>query len=160
MSGTLIVKSQPSRAGVTVNGNWRGRTPLSLEHLTFGKYVVRIVQPGYRVAQEEFTLGAREPSHTFSARLERTAAARAEPPPAPAGVFTGTLYVDSRPRGATVLVDGKSIGQTPISVGDVRIGSHVVRVEMSGKKPWTSSANVTAGQTTRVTMSLEDSSNR
>jgi hypothetical protein len=72
-------------------------------------------------------------------------------------VFTGSLYVDSRPRGATVLVDGKSIGQTPLSVADVAIGEHLVRIELAGKKPWSTTARVVAGQMARVTGSLEDS---
>jgi len=157
-TGTIAVKSTPSHAGVTVNGTWRGRTPLTLEHLPFGRYVVRVVQPGYRPAQEEFMLGTREAEHTFTAKLEANAAAARHEPAAPAPVsgFFGTLYVDSRPRGATVLLDGKNIGITPLSLGEVPIGSHVVRVELAGKRPWTSSTTVVAGQTARVTMSLED----
>jgi hypothetical protein len=161
-SGTIVVKSTPSHAGVTVNGMWRGRTPLTLDRLAFGRYVVRIVQPGYRVAQEEFTLGARAADHAFTVKLEPNAsAARPEPAApkpaqAPAAGFVGTLYVDSRPRGATVLLDGKNIGVTPLSLSEVAIGSHVVRVELVGKRPWTSTTTVAAGQTARVTMSLED----
>jgi hypothetical protein len=161
-TGTIAVKSTPSHAGVTVNGTWRGRTPLTLEHLPFGRYTVRVVQPGYRSAQEEVTLGTREAEHTFTAKLEANAvAARHEPAaptaaPAPVAGFFGTLYVDSRPRGATVFLDGKNIGITPLSLGEVSIGSHVVRVELAGKRAWTSTTTVIAGQTSRVTMSLED----
>jgi serine/threonine-protein kinase len=161
-NGSITVKSTPSRAGVTLNGRWRGRTPMTFDKLPFGHYVVRIVQPGYRVTQEEFTLGPRDADHTYTAKLEPTAAAAtresaaSKSPPAPPGGFVGTLFVDSRPRGATVLLDGKKIGVTPLSLGEVAIGSHVVRVELAGKVPWTSTATVTAGQTARLTMSLED----
>ena len=163
-TGTIEVKSTPTHAGVTINGTWRGRTPLTLEHLAFGHYVIRIVQPGYQAAREEFTLGARDADHAFVAKLEPTATAakhesaapKAAPAPAPAQVFVGTLFVDSNPRGATVLLDGRHIGITPISVAEVPIGSHVVRVELTGKRPWTSSTTIAAGQTARVTMSLED----
>jgi len=55
-----------------------------------------------------------------------------------------------------VLLDGKSIGQTPLSVNEIPVGSHVLRVELTGKRTWSSSATVSAGQMTRVTMSLED----
>jgi hypothetical protein len=161
-TGSIVVKSTPSRAGVTVNGKWRGRTPLTLDRLAFGHYVVRIVQPGYRVAQEEFALAARDPDHTFTAKLEAAATAAKREPAAPKTAPTsatgnfGTLYVDSRPRGATVLLDGRNIGVTPVSVGEVAIGSHVIRVELAGKRTWTSTTTVAAGQTARVTMSLED----
>lgn len=163
-TGTMIVKSTPSHAGVTVNSKWRGRTPLTLEHLPFGRYIVRIVQPGYHVAQEEFTLGARDADHTFSARLEPTAAAAARREPATGKgekgesptAFVGTLYVDSRPRGANVLLDGRSIGMTPLTLDTVPIGTHVVKIEMAGKRPWSSTTRVVAGETARVTGSLED----
>jgi PEGA domain-containing protein/protein kinase-like protein len=167
-TGRLIVQSTPSRASVTINGTWRGRTPLTLDGLSFGTYVVRVVQPGYRTAREEITLNARDTSRTLTTRLELDpqtapragtgqAAAPAPPPPATASEsFTGSIYVDSRPRGANVLVDGKSVGQTPLSVPDVRIGSHVVRIEMAGKKPWTATTRVAAGSIARVTGSLED----
>ena len=167
-TGHLIVRSTPSRAAVTLNGAWRGRTPLTLDALPFGTYVVRVVQDGFRVAREEVTLSPRDASHTIDARLERSgssATARshpaqapgrgAVPPPAPVSL-TGSLYVDSRPRGASVLVDGKSVGVTPLSLADVPAGSHVVRIEMEGKRPWTSTALVTAGKRTPVTGSLED----
>jgi hypothetical protein len=164
--GTLVVKSTPSRASVTVNGTWRGRTPLTLDDLAFGKYVVRVVQPGFRTAREEFTLNARDAAHTVNTRLEReSTGAVASSGGAPASrrtdvsppvSFTGSLYVDSRPRGATVFVDGRSIGQTPVMLPNVPAGAHVVRIELTGKKPWTSSTRVASGETARVTGSLED----
>jgi hypothetical protein len=64
--------------------------------------------------------------------------------------------VDSRPRGATVFVYNKKVGVTPLMMSDVEIGSHVVRFEMAGKKPWSTSTRVVSGQTARVTGSLED----
>jgi PEGA domain-containing protein/protein kinase-like protein len=163
-SGTIEVKSTPTHASVTINGTWRGRTPLTLEHLAFGHYVIRIVHPGYQTAREEFTLGTRDADHTFVAKLEPTATAarrepaapKATPSTTPNGVYVGTLYVDSNPRGATVLLDGRKIGTTPISLAEVPVGSHVLRVELAGKRPWTSSTTIAAGQTARVTMSLED----
>lgn len=157
-TGHLVVRSTPPRAAVTVNGAWRGRTPLTLDALPFGTYNVRVVQDGFRVAREEVTLSARDASRTIDARLERIGPAAASPsaagqPPVPT---TGSMYVDSLPRGATVLVDGKSVGVTPLSLADVPVGSHVVLIEMTGKKPWTTTALVTAGKRTPVTGSLED----
>jgi len=162
--GQIVVHSVPTRAGVIVNGTWRGRTPLTLDNLAFGSYVVRVVEGGYKVARDEFTLSARDPARTFTARLELAPAAAVRGPAAPAAAapapgpssFTGSLYVDSRPRGAKVTIDGKSVGQTPVTVPEVTAGSHVVRIEMDGKKPVTANPRIVAGQTERVTVSLED----
>jgi hypothetical protein len=163
--GRLVVTSIPNRAGVTLNGNWRGRTPLTLDNLPLGRYVVRVVQPGYRVERRDVSLSASDASHEFAAQLTRTAATPApasrgtSPKPSAKPVpetFTGTLFVDSRPRGATVFLDDRSIGKTPLSLPDVSIGTHIVRLELAGKKPWTTTTRIVAGQTARVTGSLED----
>ena len=174
-TGRIQVRSTPSNASVTVNGRWRGRTPLALEKLPFGQYSVRIVQPGYVVAREDFTLTGADASRTLSIRLQAQApAARAAParpapqpspeagsprpaPPAPrrAEAFTGSIYVDSRPRGARVFVDGRAVGTTPVSIPEVAIGSHVVRLELSDHRSWSTVTRVSAGTQERVTGSLE-----
>ena len=184
-AGRIVVRSIPTRAAVTINGRWQGRTPLIVEKLPFGKYSVRVVQPGYTVAREEFALSIDDPARTLSVRLEpqpsqrastdsarrpsvnsapapTTGSTRARGPirPEPAArtspeTFTGSIFVDSRPRGARVFVDGRAVGTTPLSVPDVPIGSHVVRLELADHKPWTASRQVSAGQLERVTGSLE-----
>jgi hypothetical protein len=72
-----------------------------------------------------------------------------------AASYAGTIYVDSRPRGAKVLIDGKMMGTTPASIPDIPIGSHVVRLELEDHRAWTTSTRVSAGEQSRVTGSLE-----
>ena len=85
---------------------------------------------------------------------DRNAPAAATPT-APAAT-TGSLYVDSRPRGASVTVDGRTAGQTPVSLAEVTPGAHAVHIELTGKKPVSATARVVAGKTERITVSLED----
>jgi hypothetical protein len=72
------------------------------------------------------------------------------PPDAP-----GTLQVASRPAGAQVFLDGVLVGRTPLVVSDVKRGSHRVRIELAGHRPWTTSVNVEPGARVRVGASLE-----
>jgi hypothetical protein len=147
-----------------VNGKWRGRTPLTLDALPFGNYVVRVVQPDYKTSRDEFALDARSPSRTLNVKLEsaKPAApprARASEEPSPRGeqtTFTGVLFIDSHPQGATVVIDGKPVGKTPLRLSDLRIGTHVVRLELAKHRPWYSTARVVAGQEVRVAGSLEE----
>jgi hypothetical protein len=164
--GRMTVASNPSRAGVMVNGQWRGRTPLTLSGLQLGTYTVRIVQPGFTTARQEVRLSAAEPSREVTVRLERaarpapSAAARGTVPPTAARTATssamvGSIYVDSRPRGARVLLDGRLVGTTPARIPEVPIGSHVVRLELPDHRAWSVSTRVAAGRETPVTGSLE-----
>jgi hypothetical protein len=165
-TGEVQVRSTPSGAGVTVDGRWAGRTPLTLDKLAFGAHEIRIVQPGFEVAREEVRLSADRPSRELAFTLQRTApppAPRAKPRPAPAkpspparaATYTGSIYVDSRPRGARVLVNGKLMGTTPLRIPEVSIGSQIVRLELENHRVWTTTTRVAAGQESRVTGSLE-----
>jgi protein kinase-like protein/PEGA domain-containing protein len=164
-TGRLVVQSSPSRAGVTVNGEWRGRTPVLLERLPFGDYTVRVVQPGYVVSRQEVSLSAREPSRLLSMRLQRqggrdTTRAASPPPTQPTQTrtpqsYSGSIYVDSRPQGARIFLDGRGVGVTPMTIPDVRIGSHVVRLELADHRGWSTTTRVASGQEVRVTGSLD-----
>jgi len=159
---------------VTVNGKWTGRTPLTLADVPFGKYVIRVVEPGFEIAREEFSLTEGSPRKTVSATLRPVAGTKREPAPAAttgsssakaaaprpnsaktATAATGEIFVDSRPRGARVLIDGKEYGVTPTRVPAQTVGQHVVRLELADHAPWTKTESVTAGTTARVTGSLE-----
>jgi hypothetical protein len=175
-SGRLVIRSTPAGAGVTVNGKWRGRTPLTMDALQFGVYAVRLVQPGYTVSRDDITLSADDPARTLSITMQRNRSASAPParratsagarsgsaaapeasrPAVNPSKYAGTIYVDSNPRGARVLIDGRLMGTTPASIPDIPIGSHVVRLELPDHKVWTSATRVSAGQQARVTGSLE-----
>lgn len=158
-TGRVTVESTPPRASVTINGKWRGRTPLTIDRLAFGTYALRIVQPGFAIAREDVTLSASQPARTISVRLQRPVAAAAPgAPPQPAGAgnrIAGSVYVDSRPRGARIFIDGRAVGTTPAMIPGVSIGSHVVRLELADHRIWTTSTRVAAGQESRVTGSLD-----
>jgi hypothetical protein len=67
----------------------------------------------------------------------------------------GAVYFDSRPPGATVIVDGRAAGSTPLRIQDLSPGSHRVRFERSGFHPWATTFIVAPGSEIRVTGSLE-----
>jgi hypothetical protein len=170
-SGTLVVHSSPSGAGVTINGKWSGRTPLTRRALAFGDYAVRVSLPGYQSKPEDVTLSADAASRTVSVQLQKEAP-RAPPPaatrpaaaPAPAttraapetsGATWGGLEIDSRPTGARVFVDDRAVGVTPVRIPEIAPGSHLIRLELPEHRVWTETAAVTRGKTTRVAGSLE-----
>jgi hypothetical protein len=169
-SGKIVLTSVPSKASVTINGKWIGRTPLTIER-PYGKYAVRIVQPGYDVTTETVTLSSSSSSRTIDATLRpKQAPAKQTPPPArqppskdasakPAAptsaVGVGEIFVDSRPQGARVFVDGKPQGVTPLRLTGQSVGTHEIRLELADHQTWSATTRVVAGATARVTGSLD-----
>lgn len=68
----------------------------------------------------------------------------------PAGPQVGWLTIASTPSGASVTLDGKSMGVTPIAGTEVGAGSHSVRISMGGYEPFVTSVSVSAGEQAAV----------
>jgi serine/threonine protein kinase len=164
-NGRVLVRSTPAGARVFVDGKDRGQTPATIDELGRGEHRIRIVRDGYTVAERRVVLSPTRPSQSLSVPLAleprpqtKSPAATRPVPPAPtakASTESSTLVVESRPPGATVLIDGRVVGTTPLSIGDVREGNHAVRIERDGYRTWTSAVTVTGGEQSRVTASLE-----
>jgi hypothetical protein len=161
-TGRLLVRSTPAGARVFVDGKDVGPTPQTVRDLPSGTHVVRVVQDGYTTEERRIAISAAHPAQSLTVELARqhVAVDRVPPGPAPStpgtvGRFVGALVVDSRPPGASVFVDGKPAGKTPIEVSSVDAGSHALRIELDGYQRWTSAVRVVAGERNRVTASLE-----
>jgi hypothetical protein len=169
-TGSLLVRSTPTRAGVLIDRVWRGRTPLTLRDLTFGQHDVRVVlEGGYEPINQRITLTPDNASRELSFELRRIAGergGRSAPPAAqpsretapPAGTpapATSGLSVSSLPAGARVTVDGRFVGITPLSLPDLTPGGHRVTVELEGYLPYTATAIVNPNRVTRVAARLQ-----
>ena len=172
-TGRVLVRSAPSGARVLVDGKDRGQTPATIRDLARGEHRVRVVRDGYTTAERRVVLSPSQPSQSLSVPLAREPRARVKEFPSPkltakaeaapvekasapaVAAALGTLVIESRPQGATVLVDGRQVGTTPMTLGDIRAGSHAVRIERDGYQIWTAPVKVTAGEQNRVTASLE-----
>jgi hypothetical protein len=154
-TGSITVNSTPAKAGVSVDGTWRGRTPLTLENLKFGSYTIRIIQDGYRVERHVVPLNAQSPTRTITAKLERLPAAAVAPRDPQPATGAGSLFVDSRPRGARVVLDGKPVGVTPLQLQDISAGRHSVQLELADHQTWRTTTTILAGRDNRVTGSLD-----
>jgi hypothetical protein len=54
-----------------------------------------------------------------------------------------------------VIVDGKAMGTTPVSIPDIPVGPHVVRLQLADHQDWTLTTQVVAGRESRVRGSLD-----
>ena len=116
----LLVKTIPRGANVTVNGRYRGQSPLTLSLSPNIDYQIGMSKAGYGVTSRSFRLeSAASESVTvdLSARL-------------------GTVTVNVQPADAAVYVDGRSRGTGKTSL---RLSSapHRIEVKRQGYRPWT-----------------------
>ena len=68
--------------------------------------------------------------------------------------YRGSLVLSSTPADAQVIVNGRIVGQTPIVLDDLPVGSRAIVVRRDGYTAWSSSVRVVANQRTPVRATL------
>jgi TonB family protein len=140
--GNLRVESTPPGATVTVDGQARGITPTDVGDLTLGSHEVKVELRGYAAHVQTVELAGGAPRANLNVTLTR------------AGAETGAAEVMSTPAGATVVLDGAPVGQTPFSSPRLKAGAHRVELTRAGYETWTGTLNVQAGKRARIDASL------
>jgi hypothetical protein len=146
-TGQLTVQSDPTGALVTVDGQYRGETPVTIRDLPLKAYTVQIARPGHIPWSNRVTLTSSSPARVVAADLQ--------PGLDMSGRVTGSLYIDSRPRGARVMIDGRFVGTTPFRMPGIAVGRHDVRLELDGYRVATQPVNVTAGRESNLRITLD-----
>lgn len=146
--GRLLVRSVPAGARVMISGRSRGVTPATVRDLPFGTYNVTVSRDGYQSRVQRVTLTRAVPARDITVELRPA-------PPAATAAATGAVYIDTRPSGARVTIDGRTAGTTPLRVPELAPGSHTIRLELAGHKSVTTTVVVRAGQQVPVRVSLE-----
>jgi hypothetical protein len=144
--GSLLIRSTPADADVVVNGQARGKTPLTVRDLPLGSYTIRVAREGYAAEDRQLQLTAQRPTASVTFGLREMRQTTSGP---------GELNVQSRPAGARVFVNNRLIGSTPLAIPDLPAGPATVRIEMDGYTPWITTVRVNAGESTRVAASLD-----
>lgn len=142
LPGSLIVSSTPDASSVTVNGQYKGSTPLTLDSLSPGDYTVNVTRFGYAPYSATVDLKSGE-------TLGITATLPAE---------RGSLAVNTSPSGANITVDGRFAGISPVVIPSLIPGNHTVEMIHEGYVPETQQAAITAGSVTEITAALRSSS--
>jgi hypothetical protein len=147
-AGRLVIQSTPPGALVTVDGQRAGETPVTLT-VPFGRHEVQVARSGYVPRTDRVDLTARQPSRTLRVPLRRGPTRESS-----VSAATGSVDVDTRPRGARVTVDGRARGSTPLRVPDLTAGDHRVLVEKDGYRSVTSMVNIVSGESTPLKLTL------
>ena len=94
------------------------------------------------------------PPKPMTKSTSSTVLGRKPSPPPVVQNATGILVIESRPARASVSVDGRAVGMTPVTLSTIAAGTHTVTIDRPGYRRWTTTIQITAGQRARVGASL------
>lgn len=137
--GGMDLKSVPDGASLVVNGEYRGKTPLTISGLSPGNYTVTFTRFGFTgLSAQVMVAGGKITQVTATLRRE-----------------TGTLVVNSTPAGARVLLDGIGAGLSPVILENISADDHTVGLEKDGYVTVTRQVRIDPGQDSPAEVSLE-----
>lgn len=138
-AGDVVLKvlSPVPDSEVFIDGERIGLSPQQ-KSVAAGEHVVLVTKQGFSRFEKKVRVRDGEP-------LTVTAELRA----------AGGLRFVSSPGGATVLLDGEPVGQTPMVKEDIPVGEHMVSIQADGYYAFENGVKVTGGETQLVKASLQ-----
>ncbi len=137
--GQLAVVSDPPGATVTINGTFRGTTPIELELAPGPNYEITVSKAGHATFTTEVGISS----------TQRTEV-RAE-----LDMLTGAVTISSRPPRAEILIDGMAVGTTDQTL-ELDARPHQVEVRREGYLPFRTVLTPEPGLTQAVHAELKE----
>jgi hypothetical protein len=139
--GTLEVGSTTVGATVSIDGNKVGTIPLGapLSTLSPGEHTIKVEKPGFAPFIDVFKIDRKKPTRVD---VELVAVA-------------GVLKVKANVEAARVYVDGKFVGEAPLT-SEVQVGARAVQVSKGGFKDFFQNVSAVAGQEVNLDVKLEE----
>ena len=136
--GYFRVEAEPAGARVWLDELDVGKAPVALP-VSPGRHKVRVAIEGYAPAELTMQVvpGTAPPPLRFVL----------EP-------VTMKMTVTAQPEGASVSVDGRPLGETPIAAASMPIGMHEVRIEKRGYAPYIHNVEGSPGELVEVSATL------
>jgi hypothetical protein len=139
--GVLEVSSTTTGAEVSIDGESVGTIPLAgpITTLTPGEHTIKVEKPGFAPYIDVFKIDRKKP-------------ARVDVELVP---VAGVLKLKSSVEGARVYVDGKFVGEAPITT-EMQVGPRAVQVSKGGYKDFFQNVSSVAGQEVNLDVLLEE----
>lgn len=132
---TLNINTGVADARIKINGKERSTTGKFSGQLAPGIYLVEIEKEGHKKYTESVELGKNGHKDLNIDKLEPV---------------YGSINIDYKPIGATILIDGKDYGTTPTVVRDLIVGKHNVTVSKDGYQSYSGSVSINEGTVARL----------
>ena len=133
---SYVIKPVSSGAGVDDASILKGKTPADLSGLKPGSYTVSFQRSGWKAYDQTIEIKAAQKTRAnFTYK-------------------SATVRLESTPEGADVIVAGKSVGKTPLTLDDVAEGAFVATVQLDAYEPETVKLDVPFGGKASKEMTL------
>ncbi|MDO4801524.1 MAG: PEGA domain-containing protein [Prevotellaceae bacterium] len=114
ITGNIYVRSTPSGADITIDGKKKGTTPSLLQGIMIGSHNITLSLANHKTEDYSVTIKEDE-TEDINAKLSDMA----------------HMTIDSKPSGATILINGDNVGTTPHSV-DMASGDYEIALKKHG----------------------------
>jgi len=139
ITGSIRVKSTPSKAKIYIDGEDSGTTPTTLSSIPVGPHEIEIKIDGYEDWKKSIIIKeGKEISINSTLQLN-----------------IGSISIESHPEKAKIFLDGKEVGKTPKRLTDIIVGTHEVEVLMDGYVTWKKTIKLRAGKENSLTADLK-----
>ena len=140
IEGSLEISSEPSGAGVSLDGKAAGYAPLTLFQIPYGAHLIRVDREGYEPHEEKVQVKDSQKARIHVALKKRV----------------GELRVETEPPEARVYLDGKSAGVSPYEGKDLSPGPVKIRVMKEGYETWERDVKIEPGKRVEVLANLKE----
>jgi cytoskeletal protein CcmA (bactofilin family) len=143
--GRLRISSAPSGADIYLDDRYAGKTPLSMDQIRAGEYVLKIELPGYQVWSNDIRINPDRITimHADLNRIQQY----------------GSIAIRCNEDNARINLDGQYKGLSErnrnVILEQVTEGPHDLRVTLSGYRDWTQRVQVRPNQRIQLNVNLE-----
>ena len=140
-AGALEVASSTVGAEVSIDGELVGTIPLAgpITTLPPGEHTIKVEKPGFAPYIDVFKLDRKKPTRV---EVELVAVA-------------GVLKIKTNLEAARVYVDGKFVGEAPLTT-ELGVGARAIQVSKGGYKDFFQNVSAVAGQEVNLDVLLEE----
>lgn len=141
--GDLQVVTFPVEGEVYLNDQFMGKSnlskPLRINDILEGQYQLRVLAGGYQKSEQVITIVPRT--------LREVQVGLKSLP--------GSLEISSDPLGATVFINSKQMGVTPLKIDTITEGQYTIGMRLKNFKDWAQRIQIQSGQLSEVKTKLE-----
>jgi hypothetical protein len=137
-AGAVFFRSTPSNAGIFLNAEYRGMTPLRIDGIPPGTYTITFSRFGYG----NVTTGVVVEAGGMNA-VNVTLVP-----------LTGAIAVNTSPAGARIVLDGADAGVSPATITNVTLDNHTVLITKQEYLPAEQTVDLTRSGIARVEVTL------